>query len=63
MAKYRGNFAWPILVAQLLLGGIIYTAVAVYPQSPKMALGIIYVLFCGLLYFTIKGLKALWKKE
>jgi hypothetical protein len=61
--SYRGSFAWPILVAQLLLGGIIYTAVAVYPGYPKAALVIIYLLFCGILYFTVKGLKALWKKE
>jgi len=58
----KNGFAWPILVAQLLLGGIIFVALVFYPQSPKAALVVIYILLCGVLYFSLQGLKRLWKK-
>ena len=58
-----GGFAWHILVAQALLGGVIFVAIVVYPKSEKTALVIIYLLFCGILYFSLQGLKRLWKKE
>jgi len=64
MAKAQaGRFAWHILVAQLLLGGVIFVAIVIYPESQKTALVIIYLLFCGILYFSLQGLKRLWKKE
>jgi len=58
-----GEFAWHILVAQLLLGGVIFVALVIYPRSQKTALVIIYLFFCGILYFSLQGLKRLWKKE
>ncbi len=58
-----GGFPWHILVAQLLLGGVIFVALVVYPKSQKTALVIIYILFCGILYFSLQGLKRLWKKD
>jgi len=64
MAKSpSGGFAWHILVAQMLLGGVIFVALVVYPNSQKTALVIIYLLFCGILYFSLQGLKRLWKKD
>lgn len=52
-----------ILVAQLLLGILIFVAVTVYPSDPKVALTIIYILILGIMFFSWKGLKGLWRKE
>ncbi len=58
----KGSGGGYILVAQLLLGLVIVVARAYYPMSPKAALVVIYVLFIGILWFSLKGLKALWKR-
>lgn len=50
-----------ILIAQLLLGILIYVVFSVYPTQPKAALVIIYILLLGILYFSWRGLKGLWK--
>jgi len=59
---YRGGGAGYILVAQLLLGAIVVVARVAYPSAPRASLVVIYVLFLGILYFSLKGLKALWKR-
>lgn len=53
--------AGSILIAQLLLGILIYVVFSVYPTEPKVALVVIYLLLLGILYFAWKGLKGLWK--
>jgi hypothetical protein len=58
----KGSGAGYILVAQLLLGLVIVVARAYYPTSPRAALVAIYLLFLGILWFSLKGLKALWKR-
>ncbi len=58
----KGSGAGYILVAQLLLGLIIVVARVSYPTSPRVALVVIYGLFLGILWFSLKGLKALWKQ-
>ncbi|MBI3802162.1 MAG: hypothetical protein HY282_00165 [Nitrospirae bacterium] len=50
-----------ILIAQLLLGLLIYVVFSVYPTEPKTALVIIYILLLGIFYFSWRGLKGLWK--
>lgn len=57
----KGKGAWNILIAQLLLGILIYVVFAVYPTQPKPALVAIYFLLLGILYFSWKGLRGLWK--
>lgn len=50
-----------LLVAQLLLGLLIYAALTFYPTRPRMTLVAIYLLILGILYFSWKGLKGLWR--
>lgn len=57
----KGKGAGNIIIAQLLLGILIYIVFAVYPTQPKPALVAIYLLLLGILYFSWKGLKGLWK--
>lgn len=57
----KGKWAGDLLIAQLLLGVLIYVVVTLYPTHPKTALVAIYFLLLGILYFSWKGLKKLWK--
>ncbi len=57
----KGKGAGNILIAQLLLGILIYVVFVVYPTQPTPALIAIYVLLLGILFFSWKGLKGLWK--
>lgn len=58
----KGKGVGNLLIAQLLLGILIYVAATVYPIDSKVALVLIYVLIVGILYFTWKGLKGLWQR-
>ncbi len=58
----KGKGVGNILIAQLLLGILIFVAVTVYPSEPKVALTIIYILILGIMFFSWKGLKGLWWK-
>ena len=49
-----------LLVAQLLLGVLVYVALIFYPTEPRMTMVVIYLLIMGILYFSWKGLKGLW---
>lgn len=49
-----------LLLAQLLLGVLVYVALIFYPSEPRLTLLIIYLLILGILYFSWKGLKGLW---
>ncbi|HLG22061.1 MAG TPA: hypothetical protein VI382_04540 [Candidatus Manganitrophaceae bacterium] len=60
-ASKRGKGGGSLLVAQFLLGLLIYVALTLYPIRPKISLVVIYFLVLGILYFSWKGLKGLWK--
>ncbi len=49
-----------LLMTQLLLGVIIYLAIAVYPSSPTGALVLIFFICVGMLYCAWRGLKGIW---
>lgn len=57
----KGKWSGDILIAQLLLGILIYVVFSLYPTQPKFALIIIYVLLLGIFFFSWRGLKKLWK--
>ncbi|MCG3111620.1 MAG: hypothetical protein LLH30_14830 [Candidatus Manganitrophus sp. SA1] len=57
----KGKWSGDILIAQLLLGILIYVVFSLYPTQPKIALIIIYVLLLGIFFFSWRGLKKLWK--
>ncbi len=57
----KGKWSGDILIAQLLLGILIYVVFSLYPTQPKLALVVIYLLLLGIFYFSWKGLKKLWK--
>lgn len=57
----KGKWSGDILIAQLLLGILIYVVFSFYPTQPKIALIIIYVLLLGIFFFSWRGLKKLWK--
>lgn len=57
----KGKWSGDILIAQLLLGILIYVVFSLYPTQPKIALIIIYILLLGIFYFSWRGLKKLWK--
>ena len=57
----KGKETGNLLIAQLLLGILIYVVFSIYPTQPKVALAAIYLLLLGILYFSWKGLKGLWK--
>ncbi|MFY9269361.1 MAG: hypothetical protein WAO55_06395 [Candidatus Manganitrophaceae bacterium] len=57
----KGKGAGNLLVAQFLLGLLIYIVYSIYPTQPKPALVAIYLLLLGILFFSWKGLKGLWK--
>ncbi|HZR45307.1 MAG TPA: hypothetical protein VFA47_01290 [Candidatus Manganitrophaceae bacterium] len=59
----KGKGVGSLLIAQLLLGVLIYIAVTVYPIDPKIALILIYILILGILYFSWRGLKRLWRGD
>lgn len=59
----KGKGVGSLLIAQLLLGVLLYIAVTVYPIDPKIALVLIYILILGILYFSWRGLKRLWKAD
>lgn len=57
----KGKWSGDILIAQLLLGILIYVVFSLYPTQPKIALIIIYILLLGIFFFSWRGLKKLWK--
>ncbi|NKE70038.1 hypothetical protein [Candidatus Manganitrophus noduliformans] len=57
----KGKWSGDILIAQLLLGILIYVVFSLYPTQPKIALIIVYVLLLGIFFFSWRGLKKLWK--
>lgn len=57
----KGKWSGDILVAQLLLGILIYVVFSLYPTQPKIALTVIYILLLGIFFFSWRGLKKLWK--
>ena len=59
----KGKGVGSLLIAQLLLGVLIYVAVTIYPIDTKIALILIYLLILGILYFSLRGLKRLWKGD
>ena len=59
----KGKGVFHLLIVQFLLGVLIYIAITFYPTEPKMTLGIIYILILGILYFSWRGLKELWRKK
>jgi L-asparagine transporter-like permease len=61
--KKKGKGVLNLLIVQFLLGLLIYVALTFYPTEPKITLIVIYILVLGILYFSWKGLKELWKKE
>jgi L-asparagine transporter-like permease len=62
-SKKKGKGVMNLLVVQFLLGVLIYVALTYYPTEPKITLTVIYILVLGILYFSWKGLKELWRKE
>jgi hypothetical protein len=57
----KGKWSGDILIAQLLLGLLIYVVFSLYPTQPKIALIIVYILLLGIFFFSWRGLKKLWK--
>lgn len=57
----KGKWSGDILIAQLLLGILIYVVFSLYPTQPKIALIVVYILLLGIFYFSWRGLKKLWK--
>lgn len=57
----KGKWSGDILIAQLLLGILIYVVFSLYPTQPKIALIIVYILLLGIFFFSWRGLKKLWK--
>ncbi|MDC4227244.1 MAG: hypothetical protein MPW15_24115 [Candidatus Manganitrophus sp.] len=57
----KGKWSGDILIAQLLLGILIYVVFSLYPTQPKIALIVIYILLLGIFFFSWRGLKKLWK--
>jgi hypothetical protein len=57
----KGKWSGDILIAQLLLGILIFIVFSLYPTQPKVALVVIYLLLLGIFYFSWRGLKKLWK--
>jgi hypothetical protein len=59
----KGKGVGYLLIAQLLLGVLIYVAVTVYPIDTRIALILIYILILGILYFSWQGLRRLWRGD
>lgn len=63
MAEEKGSGVKNLLISQVLLVVLLYTAMAFYESEPLMTQIVVFIFVVGIVYFAWKGIKTLWVKK